>query len=158
MFETLTKHFTKYICQNDGESLANLFSKDGCYHDYIYGNFRGRKNISIMLSDYFHRDGEDFFWEMYDHALENNLGYVKYRFSFISKIPDYKGRKVVIPGIGCFEFENEFIKNYSEAVNGGLAMVQLGVNPLKMEKVFLKWLKRSINDDPNLSEIKNEEK
>ena len=107
-----------------------------------------------MLSDYFHRDCEDFFWEMYDHALENNLGYVKYRFSFISKIPDYKGRKVVIPGIGCFEFENEFIKNYSEAVNGGLAMVQLGVNPLKMEKVFLKWLKRSFNDDPNLSEIK----
>ena len=107
-----------------------------------------------MLSDYFHRDGEDFFWEMYDHALENNLGYVKYRFSFISKIPDYKGRKVVIPEIGCFEFENEFIKNYNEAVNGGLAMVQLGVNPLKMEKVFLKWLKRSFNNDPNLSEIK----
>ena len=24
----------------------------------------------------------------------------------------------------------------------------------KMEKVFLKWLKRSFNDDPNLSEIK----
>jgi hypothetical protein len=90
--------------------------------------------------------------------LENNLGYVKYRFSFISKIPDYKGRKVVIPGIGCFEFEDKFIKNYCEAVNGGLAMVQLGVNPLKMEKVFLKWLKRSFNDDPNLSEIKNEEK
>ena len=111
-----------------------------------------------MLSDYFHRDGEDFFWEMYDHALENNFGYVKYRFSFISKIPDYKGRKVVIPGIGCFEFEDKFIKNYCEAVNGGLAMVQLGVNPLKMEKVFLKWLKRSFNDDPNLSEIKNEEK
>ena len=51
------KNFTKYICQNDGKSLANLFLKDGCYHDYIYGNFRGRKNISIMLSDYFHRDG-----------------------------------------------------------------------------------------------------
>ena len=107
-----------------------------------------------MLSDYFHRDGEDFFWEMYDHALENNLGYVKYRFSFISKLNDYKGRKVVIPGIGCFEFENNLIKNYSEAVNGGLAMVQLGVNPLKMEKVFLKWLKRSFNDDPNLLRIK----
>ena len=84
----------------------------------------------------------------------NNLGYVKYRFSFISKIPDYKGRKVVIPGIGCFEFEDNLIKNYSEAVNGGLAMVQLGVNPLRMEKVFLKWLKRSFDDDPNLLEIK----
>ena len=101
MFETFTKNFTKYVCQNDSENLSNLFTKDGCYHDYISGNFKGRKNISTMLSDYFHRDGKDFFWEMYDHSLENNLGYVKYRFSFISKIPDYKGRKVVIPGIGC---------------------------------------------------------
>lgn len=154
MFETLTKNFTKYVCQNDSENLSNLFSKDGCYHDYIYGNFKGRKHISKMLSDYFHRDGENFFWEMYDHALENNLGYVKYRFSFISKIPDYKGRKVIIPGISCFEFKDSLIKNYSEAVNGGLAMVQLGVNPLRMEKVFLKWLKRSFDDDPNLLEIK----
>ena len=48
---------------------------------------------------------------MYDHALENNLGYVKYRFSFISKIPDYKGRRVVIPGVGCFEFEDNLIKS-----------------------------------------------
>ena len=67
---------------------------------------------------------------------------------------NFKGRNVVIPGMGCFKFKDSLIKNYSEAVNGGLAMVQLGVNPLKMEKVFLKWLKRSFNDDPNLSEIK----
>ena len=79
---------------------------------------------------------------------------ISFLFSFISKLNDYKGRKVVIPGIGCFEFENNLIKNYSEAVNGGLAMVQLGENPLKMEKVFLKWLKRSFNDDPNLLRIK----
>ena len=104
MFETLTKNFTKYVCQNDSENLSNLFSEDGCYHDYIYG--------------------------------------------------DFKGRKVIIPGISCFEFKDSLIKNYSEAVNGGLAMVQLGVNPLRMEKVFLKWLKRSFDDDPNLLEIK----
>ena len=133
MFETLTNNFTKYVCQNDGKDLSNLFSKYGYYHDYIYGNFEGRKHISKMLSDYFHRDGENFFCEMYYHTLENNLGYVKFRFSFISKIPDYKGRKVVIPGIGCFEFEDSLIKNYSEAVNGVLAIVQLGVNPLRIE-------------------------
>ena len=45
MFETLTKNFTKYVCQNESENLSDLFTKDGCYHDYIYGNFKGRKNI-----------------------------------------------------------------------------------------------------------------
>ena len=44
---------------------------------------------------------------MYDHALDNNLGYVKYRFSFISKIPDYKVRKVVVPGISWFMFDTD---------------------------------------------------
>ena len=67
---------------------------------------------------------------------------------------NFKGRKVVILGIGCFEFEDSLIKNYIEAVNGGLTMVQLGVNPLRMEKVFLKWLKRSFINYPNLLEIK----
>ena len=42
-------------------------------------------------------------------------------------------------------------------------MVQLGVKPEKMEKAFLKWFKRSLEDDPNLrnfyeSKIKGENK
>ena len=110
MFETLTKIFTKYVCQNDGESLANLFSKDGCYHDYIYGNFRDRKNISIMLSDYFHRDGEDFFWEMYDHALENNLGYVKYRLVLYLKYLITKAAKLLFQASVALSFRMNSLK------------------------------------------------
>ncbi len=150
MFKVITSKFTEFICNNDGKSLANLFTKDGVYHDYIYGNFQGKEEINKMLSNNFHRDGENFFWEMYDHAIENELGYAKYRFKFTSKIPEYKGKKVSIPGIGFFQFKDGLIKSYSESVNGGLAMVQLGVNPFKMEKVFIKWLKRSFQDDPNL--------
>ena len=150
MFKTITSNFTKYICNNDGKKLAELFTTEGCYHDYIYGSFKGHNEINKMLSNYFHRDGENFFWEMYDHALENDLGYARYRFGFTSKLPEYKGKKVSIPGIGFFKFKDGLIEDYSESVNGGLAMVQLGVNPLKMEKVFLKWLKRSFNEDPNL--------
>ena len=36
---------------------------------------------------------------MYDHVYKDNIGYAKYRFSFISKIPDYFGKKVVLSGI-----------------------------------------------------------
>ena len=150
MFKDITSKFTEFICKNDGKSLANLFTKNGSYHDYIYGTFKGKDEIHGMLSNYFHRDGEKFFWEMYDHAIENELGYAKYRFGFTSKIPEYKGKKVSIPGIGFFKFKDGLIKNYSESVNGGLAMVQLGINPIKMEKVFIKWLKRSFQEDPNL--------
>ena len=53
MFENLTKNFTKYVHKNDGQTLANLYLKYGYYHDYIYGKFKGRKNISTMLSNIF---------------------------------------------------------------------------------------------------------
>ena len=67
---------------------------------------------------------------------------------------NFKGRNVVIPGMGCFKFKDSLIKNYSEAINGGFAMVQLGVNQLRIKKVFVKFLKRSLNEDSNSLEIK----
>ena len=53
-------------------------------------------------------------------------------------------------GISFFRFKFNSIVEYSESVNGGIAMVQLGVKPKKMQKVFLKWFKRSLEDDFNL--------
>ena len=50
MFKTITSNFTKYICNNDGKKLAELFTTEGCYHDYIYGSFKGHNEINEMLS------------------------------------------------------------------------------------------------------------
>ena len=71
-------------------------------------------------------------------------------FAFTSKIPEYLGKKVVVSGISFFRFKSNLIVEYSESVNGGIAMVQLGVKPEKMQKVFLKWFKLSLEDDLNL--------
>ena len=64
MFEKITQKLTQSVCSNDGESLANLFADNGVYHDYIYGSFKGKKNIKLMLNNYFHRDAKNFFWEI----------------------------------------------------------------------------------------------
>ena len=152
MFKELTNKFTQYACSNKGIDLAKLFTENGVYHDYIYGSFKNRKNISTMISSYFHRDAENLYWEMYDHAIQGQTGYAKYRFKFVSKIPEYKGKKVTVPGIAHFKLNDNLIEEYTESVNGGFAMVQLGVNPLKMEKVFLKWFKRTLDED---SQLKN---
>ena len=150
MFEKLTYDLTQSVCNNDGESLANLFADNGVYHDYIYGSFKGKKNIKLMLNNYFYRDAKNFFWEMSDHVFREDIGYAKYMFAFTSKIPEYLGKKVVVSGISFFRFKFNSIVEYSESVNGGIAMVQLGVKPEKMQKVFLKWFKRSLEDDLNL--------
>ena len=75
-------------------------------------------------------------------------------FSFTSKIPEFLGKKVVISGMSFFRLKFGLIEEYSESVNGGIAMVQLGVTPEKMKKVFLNWYKRSLEDDPNLEFLK----
>ena len=147
MFENVTHELTQSVCNNDGENLANLFADDGVYHDYIYGSFKGKKNIKLMLNNYFHRDAKNFFWKMSDHIFRKDIGYAKYMFTFTSKIPEYLGKKVVVSGISFFRFKLNSIVEYSESVNGGIAMVQLGVKPEKMQKVFLKWFTRSLKDD-----------
>ena len=40
-------------------------------------------------------------------------------------------------------------------MNGGIAMVQLGVKPEKMEKVFLKWFKQTLDNDNKLKLLNN---
>ena len=150
MFEKVTYELTQSVCNNDGESLSNLFADNGVYHDYIYGTFKGKKNIKLMLNNYFHRDAKNFFWEMSHHIFREDIGYAKYMFTFTSKIPEYLGKIVVVSGISFFRFKFNSIVEYSESVNGGIAMVQLGVKPEKMQKVFLKWFKRSLEDDLKL--------
>ena len=150
MFEKVTKDLTQSVCNNDGDGIANLFVDQGVYHDYIYGSFKGRKNIKSMLNNYFHRDAKNFTWEMSDHVFKENIGYAKYMFTFTSKIPEYLGKKVVVSGISFFRFKFNSIVEYSEVVNGGIAMIQLGVKAEKMQKVFLKWFKRSLKENPNL--------
>src|ERR1700733_3666083 len=56
-----------------------------------------------------------------------------------SKIPQFAGKPVVIDGISRFILRDGLIAEYRESVNGGVAMVQLGVEPDRMAKVFRRW-------------------
>jgi hypothetical protein len=46
---------------------------------------------------------------------------------------------VVIDGIGRFTVRDGLIAEYRGSVNGGVAMVQLGVEPDRMTKVLQRW-------------------
>ena len=97
MFEKITNKLTKYACNNEGDKFADLFVDNGIYHDYIWK--LSRKNIKLMLNNYFHRDAKSFYWKMYDHVFKDNKGYAKFRFSFTSKITQFKDKRVVVSGI-----------------------------------------------------------
>jgi ketosteroid isomerase-like protein len=138
-FAQLLNEFTRSAESGDGARFARHFTEDGVYYDYIYGAHRGRAEIAHMLQDLFHRDAADYRWEMFDSVCHGEIGYAWSLSSFSSKIPRFEGRRVVIDGISRFVLKGELIAEYRESVNGGVAMVQLGVEPERMAKVFSRW-------------------
>jgi len=138
-FAQLLNAFTLSAESGDGARFARHFTEDGVYHDYIYGAHRGRAEIASMLQDLFHRDATDYRWEMFDPVCHGDIGYAWSLSSFTSKIPEFAGRRVVIDGISRFVLKGRLIAEYRESVNGGVAMVQLGVEPARMAKVFSRW-------------------
>ena len=66
-FAALLDRFTRAAEAGDGEAFAACFTEDGVYHDYIYGDHVGRKEIAHMMTHLFHGDaGPDYRWEMFD--------------------------------------------------------------------------------------------
>ena len=138
-FAQLLKEFTRSAESGDGARFARHFTEDAIYHDYIYGAHRGRADIAHMLQDLFHRDAKDYRWEMFDGVCDGDMGYAWSLSSFTSAIPQFAGRRVVIDGISRFVLKEGLIAEYRESVNGGVAMIQLGVEPERMAKVFKRW-------------------
>jgi hypothetical protein len=76
---------------------------------------------------------------MFDPVFDGVLGYAWSLSSFTSTIAQFKGRRVVIDGMSRFIVRDGKIAEYRESVNGGVAMAQLGVEPVRMGKVFERW-------------------
>ena len=76
-FSELLDAFTAAVQQGDGAAFGALFTEDGVYDDVFYGVFKGRKASASMLEDYFHRDGENFIWRMYEPMDSGAIGYAR---------------------------------------------------------------------------------
>jgi uncharacterized protein (TIGR02246 family) len=139
-FETLLDRFTRAAEAGDGAAFAACFTEDAIYHDYIYGDHVGRKEIAHMMTHLFHGDaGPDYRWEMFDPVVQGDLAYARSLSSFTSTRKEFEGRRVVIEGMSKFRLRDGLICDYAESVNGGIGMAQLGVAPERMAKVFRKW-------------------
>ncbi len=139
-FAALLQRFMQAAEAGDGTAFAACFTEDGIYHDYVYGDHRGRADIAHMLDDLFHRDAAPGYrWQMFDPVCNGALAYARSLSTFRSQVPEFAGREVVIDGMSRFELRDGLISDYSESVNGGVAMVQLGVAAPRIEKVLLRW-------------------
>jgi len=141
-FASLIARFGAAATAGDGHGLALCFTEDGVYHDYIYGPHRGRDAIADMLENLFHRDAAEYDWTFFDPVVNGDTGYARSLSRFVSTIPEFKGREVVIDGISRFVLRDGLVAAYHESVNGGVAQSQLGVAPERMAKVMARWTQR----------------
>ena len=138
-FEALLARFSDAATAGDGQAFAACFTPDGVYNDYIYGPHKGRGSIADMLVNLFHRDATAYDWRMFDPVVNGDIGYAWSLSKFTSTIPQFKGKDVVIDGMSRFVLKDGLIAEYRESVNGGVAMVQLGVEAPRIEKVLKRW-------------------
>jgi hypothetical protein len=149
-FAALVARFGAAATAGDGKALSDCFTPDGIYYDYIYGPHQGRGSICEMLEDLFHRDAAEYDWTFYDPVTDGRIGYAHSLSTFISKVPEYLGREIVIDGISRFVLKDGLIAEYHESVNGGVAHAQLGLAPERMAKVMARWAKR-LKDRPDVA-------
>lgn len=138
-FIRLLDRFADAASRGDGKAFAACFTEDGVYHDYIYGPHTGREAIADMLVNLFHRDATAYDWRMFDPVVNGDIGYAWSLSKFTSTIPQFKGKDAVIDGMSRFVLKDGLIAEYRESVNGGVAMVQLGVEAPRIEKVLKRW-------------------
>ncbi|MGN6517563.1 MAG: nuclear transport factor 2 family protein [Rhizomicrobium sp.] len=150
-FAALVARFGAAATAGNGKALAACFTEDGTYFDYIYGPHKGRASIADMLENLFHRDADDYDWRFFDPVVNGDIGYARSLSRFVSTIPEFKGRKVVIDGISRFVLKDGLIAEYHESVNGGVAQAQLGVAPERMAKVMKRWSERFLGQ-PDVAE------
>jgi SnoaL-like domain len=143
-FAALVARLGAAATAGDGKDFAACFTPTGVYHDYIYGPHDGRAAIADMLENLFHRDAAQYDWTFFDPVTDGRTGYAWSLSRFVSTIPEFKDREVVIDGISRFVLQDGLIADYRESVNGGVAQAQLGVPPPRMAKVMTKWAKRLV--------------
>jgi hypothetical protein len=134
-FETMLEQFSQAAAAGDAARFTQLFTPDGCYHDHFFGTHQGRAAIAAML-ERFSVGGEHFTWQFFEPVASAQLGYARYRFSYLSKEPESRGRLIVFEGMSRLRLQDGLIADYAEVFDRGVAFVQLGYEPARINKLL----------------------
>ena len=137
----LLKEFTTAVERRDGKAFADLFTEDGVYHDVFYGAFKGREKIAEMIDDWFHRTARDFRWEMFRPVSDGTMLYAYYTFSYVSTLPEAKGKRVGFDGVSIMRLSHGKIAEYREVANSAIGLLDIGFAPERVAKILGKEAK-----------------
>ncbi len=133
---TLLKTFCSAVERHDGKAFASLFTEDGVYHDVFYGDFKGHQKIAEMVDDWFHRTARDFRWEMFRPVSDGKTLYAYYTFSYVSTLPEAKGKRVGFDGVSVMTLKDGKIAEYREVANSSMGLLEIGFAPERVAKIL----------------------
>ena len=136
-FLELIRTMTTAACRGDGAGVAACFAPDGVYHDVFYGAFTGAEIVG-MIEDHFHRDGEDFRWDVHDPVSDGTMGYARYVFSYRSKLPEYAGSRSCFEGVAVCRLQDGLIAEYQEVANAAMGLSLIGFPDARLAKFVAK--------------------
>lgn len=122
----LIERFASYVEEENLEGLPGLFHEEGMYNDTVYGIFRGREGIAAMFPLWYTLAG-DFCWRFFDFMVDEERGYARSYFSYVSKHKASSGKRIELLMMSFFTFRDGLILSYEEACNPATAMVQMGI-------------------------------
>lgn len=133
-FAELITEMVAAACRGDGQGVAACFAPDGVYHDVFYGAFRGRAAIARMIEEHFHRDGEDFRWDLHGPVEAGETGYARYVFSYRSRLPGHEGRRAVFEGVAVCRLASGLIAEYREVANAATGLSLMGFSDARLAR------------------------
>ena len=137
----MLKAFCDAVERRDGKAFAELFTEEGVYHDVFYGAFKGRAKIAEMIDDWFYRTARDFRWEMFRPVSDGTMLYAYYTFSYVSTLPEAKGKRVGFDGVSIMRLEGGKIAEYREVANSAIGLLEIGFAPERVAKILDKEAK-----------------
>jgi ketosteroid isomerase-like protein len=131
----LLQRFAAAVMADDRQGLAALFTPEGVYEDGFFGAQAGREAIAAMLKR-FHDTGTNYLWEFADPVAGGDIGYARFHFSYLSRLPESRGKPVFFEGVSCFALRDGLIARYREAFDRGIALVQLDFPAERIRRVL----------------------
>ncbi|MDA0822778.1 MAG: nuclear transport factor 2 family protein [Proteobacteria bacterium] len=121
--------------QGDGDAVVKCFTPLGIYHDCFYGSFQGIA-IKDMIENFFHRDAENFLWDMHNLVENGAIGYARYVFSYDSKLSQSRGTRAVFEGVSICRLKDGLIDEYREVAGSIAGLQQLGFNDARLSRLI----------------------
>ena len=132
------KEFCAAVERRDGKAFSALFTEDGVYHDVFYGAFKGHAAIAEMIDDRFYRTARDFRWEMFRPVSDGKTLYTYYTFSYVSLLPEARGKRVGFDGVSIMALRDGRIAEYREVANSSIGLLEIGFAPERVAKILSK--------------------